>query len=136
MTSFRDIAEFQSEAFAPFLPEDAQVNPGVYGAELAFWLARELAKHGVATSYPECEDWGWFIEFIPESGSEFAVLCANVDGARDRWRLVLKRHGRKLFGRDKPSFDEAESLVAAVRRSLEAALAPDAVSWKWNAGTV
>jgi len=37
-----DIAEFSSELFRPFLPEESQVNPEVYGAELAYWLARKL----------------------------------------------------------------------------------------------
>lgn len=57
MIDFVDIAEFRSAAFAPVLPEENQVNPSVYGAELAFWLCTELAKRNVATSYPEYEDW-------------------------------------------------------------------------------
>src|SRR4029079_14060405 len=61
MSALRDIAEFRSTRFAPVLPDDAQVNPQVYGAELAFWLCTELAKRGVMTSYPDFEDWGWFI---------------------------------------------------------------------------
>lgn len=87
----RDIVRFKSEHFAPVLPEDCQVNPGVYGAELAFWLSAELARSGVATSYPNPEDWGWFIEFLPDSGSEFAVHCGNEEGVRDRWLLSLRR---------------------------------------------
>lgn len=50
--------EFDSELFKPFLPDDAQVNPQVYGAELAFWLSKNLALKGVITSYPVGEDWG------------------------------------------------------------------------------
>ena len=60
MDTIRDIVEFKSSRFVPVLPEDCQVNPGVYGAELAFWLSQALAKAGVATSYPNNEDWGWF----------------------------------------------------------------------------
>lgn len=30
---------FYSDLFKPFLPEDSQVNPVCYGAELAWWLA-------------------------------------------------------------------------------------------------
>jgi hypothetical protein len=41
--------EFRSPLFTPFLSEDAQVNPGVYGAELAFWLAQRLAAIGIHT---------------------------------------------------------------------------------------
>lgn len=58
MTTLRDITEFRSTRFSPVLPEDPQVTPGIYGAELSFWLCTELAKQGVLTSYPEQEDWG------------------------------------------------------------------------------
>jgi hypothetical protein len=50
--------DFESNMFSPFLPGDAQVNPGVYGAELAYWLSRQLAQRGMPTSYPQYEDWG------------------------------------------------------------------------------
>ena len=42
--------DFESRLFAPFLSEEGQVNPQVYGAELAWWLSRELAQEGVETS--------------------------------------------------------------------------------------
>jgi hypothetical protein len=29
---------FDSERFRPVLPDESQVNPGRYGAELAYWL--------------------------------------------------------------------------------------------------
>lgn len=48
--------DFESNLFIPFLPDEAQVNPTVYGAELAFWLSRQLAQRGMPTSYPQCED--------------------------------------------------------------------------------
>lgn len=53
--------EFSSAEFLPYLPEQAQANPGVYGFELAQWLSRALAERGVVTSYPIGEDWGWLI---------------------------------------------------------------------------
>jgi hypothetical protein len=48
--------DFESQMFRPYLSEEAQVNPGVFGAELAFWLSRQLAQRGVTTSYPRHED--------------------------------------------------------------------------------
>ena len=36
--------EFSSTKFLPYLPESCQVNPGVYGFELASWLSLALAK--------------------------------------------------------------------------------------------
>lgn len=35
---------FESHLFEPFLSEEGQVNPRVYGAELAWWLSRELLR--------------------------------------------------------------------------------------------
>lgn len=132
MQSLRDIARFRSEHFTPVLPEDCQVNPGVYGAELAFWLSAELARSGVATSYPAAEDWGWFIEFLPESGSEFAVHCGNDEGARDRWLLSLRRHARKMFGRDKPPYEEASELVAAIHALLTSSPHVQEMEWVYE----
>ena len=118
MEELQDIAQFRSARFAPLLPDDSQVNPGVYGAELAFWLCGELARRGVVTSYPESEDWGWYIEYTAESGAEFAVHCGNVQGEANQWLLSLRRFGRKLFGRDKPSFSLAAPLVSQIREVL------------------
>jgi hypothetical protein len=129
MDDLEDIAAFRSPAFKPFLPNDSQVNPGVYGAELAYWLASRLAATGVVTSYPESEDWGWYIEYLPPSGSEFAVHCTNDDEEGTRWTLRLRRHPRKIFGRDKPPYREADALTAALRRVLESE--PSISEMKW-----
>lgn len=111
--TLRDIAEFVSGKFAPFLPDEAQVNPGVFGAEVAFWLARRLAEHGVVTSYPQNEDWGWYLDYRLPSGSVFAVHCSNTRDTADAWQFHLLRRGHKLFGRNLPPFREARALVDA-----------------------
>jgi hypothetical protein len=132
MSQLRDIAQFRSKLFAPILPEDSQVNPNVYGAELAYWLCTELAKNGIVTSYPVSEDWGWFVEFLPESGAEFAVNCGNIEGARDKWLLTLRRHARKMFGRDRPPYEEAAKLVSGIRALLSATPGVDEVEWLYD----
>ena len=130
----KDIVEFRSERFAPVLSEERQVSPGVYGAELAFWLCAELARHGVATSYPRSEDWGWYLEFATDSGSEFAVHCGNIGGARDRWRLSLRPHARKVFGRDKPPYSDAAPLLSAIRLAVESVAQPADIDWLYGEG--
>ena len=125
MHDLLDIAEFTCRDVAPFLPEDRQVNPDTYGAELAFWLTRSLAEEGIFTSYPASEDWGWYLDYQTDSGAEFAIHCGNVDGSRTRWALQIRRFGRKLFGRSKPSFEEAADLLGAIVRILQS---DDAVS--------
>ena len=106
MTRIVDIVDFHSDAFAPVLPEDSQVNPEVYGAELAFWLCTELAKRGVVTSYPEYEDWGWYIDTslslvlnLPYIAATSAVRritgCCRFGDMRERCLAETCRHLRK-----------------------------------------
>jgi hypothetical protein len=131
MSALRDIVEFHSDRFAPILPDDSQVNPQVYGAELAFWLCSELAKRGIVTSYPESEDWGWYIEYYTDGGSEFAIHCGNVGGSKDHWLLSLRRYGRKMFGRDKPPYEDAAALIAGIRALVNADGFSD-VNWLYD----
>lgn len=119
MTDIRDIATFRSSLFSPVLPDECQVNPGRFGAELAFWLARELyLKHGIATSYPDHEDWGWLLSYSTEDGAEFALHCGNIDGTSDAWLVSVRQYGRGLFGRNKPGFEAAAALLTAVTAVL------------------
>lgn len=132
MNDLRDVAEFTSLRFAPVLPDECQVNPGVYGAELAFWLCSALARLSVVTSYPQFEDWGWYIDYRTDTGAEFALHCGNVGGSSERWLLSLRRFGRGMFGRNKPPYSEATPLVDAVKRSLEAEAAVSDLQWRYS----
>lgn len=129
MGALVDIARFRSDRFSPALPEECQVNPEVYGAELAYWLGAALAREGLATSYPESEDWGWFIEYSDDSGAEFAIHCYNIDGSKEDWLLSLRPFGRKLFGRDKPPVALAEPLLQRIRTVLEKETAITDLEW-------
>jgi hypothetical protein len=75
--------EFESDRFLPQLPESAQVNPGAYGFELAWWLAQRLQELGIETSYPLGEDWGWLIEHVDEGDDEFTIGCGSTAGHGD-----------------------------------------------------
>lgn len=132
MEVIREIAEFRSAAFEPALSEDCQVNPQVYGAELAFWLCTTLAASGVMTSYPSWEDWGWYIDYGTTSGFEFAVHCGNVDGSRDRWLLSLRRFRRGFPLRRMPAFSEAEPLIRTLETTLRKEPSISELNWIWN----
>ena len=125
---------FRSESFRPYLPEDCQVNPGRYGAELAAWLSRELAERGVVTSYPNFEDWGWFLEYITEAGEEYWLCCGNVEGEADRWTCFLEPKGRGLFGAKKAPARNAGALLDGLAQLLAAA--PEVRDVEWSAGSV
>lgn len=121
--------EFDSPLFRPFLPEDSQVNPQIYGAELAFWLAGRLAARGVITSYPEYEDWGWFLEYITAAGDEFWLCCGNREGEAEKWLCYLNPKARGFFGRRKPGPENARPLLEALRQVLEAEAGITNVRW-------
>jgi hypothetical protein len=110
--------DFKSVMFSPYLPDDAQANPGVFGAELAFWLSRRLARRGVMTSYPHREDWGWFIDYRTDEGNAYRLCCANVDGADDRWRCHLEPRAKGLFRRGKAPAEAGRPLLQALRDLL------------------
>jgi hypothetical protein len=89
--------EFSSAKFLPTLPAACQSNPGVYGFELALWLAQALGRRGIATSYPAPEDWGWLIEYPLPEGSSFLIGCASIcgphqgyDGETLDWSVVVE----------------------------------------------
>jgi hypothetical protein len=135
MAMIRELVIFRSTRFAPVLPEECQVNPGRYGAELAFWLCNRLyQEHRIATSYPDYEDWGWLLSYCTEEGDEFALHCGNIDGTNDRWLISLRRYGRKFFGRDKPSFGRAWGIVAALRSLLETEDGITGLEWRYVEG--
>lgn len=104
---------FKSALFKPFLPESAQVNPQCYGAELAWWLCQQLADRGFITSYPNHEDWGWFIEYGVED-YEYWLCCGNLDGESNTWQIYLSCKPRSLFGRNKAPVALAAGLLAAL----------------------
>jgi len=119
---------FTSERFRPVLPDESQVNPGVFGAELAFWLCTELARLGVVTSYPIYEDWGWFIEYITEAEDEYWLCCGNVDGTDTEWMCFLDPKRKGLFaGKAMP--EKAAPLLEALARVLAAEPSIRDIQW-------
>jgi len=120
--------DFRSDLFKPFLSEDAQVNPGRYGAELAWWLSRELAQRGVETSYPQYEDWGWFVEYIVED-NEYWLCCSNIDGEDRQWRVFLDCKTKGFWKRSRAPVEGAISLLRALSEVLDAACDISDIEW-------
>ena len=124
------LVTFTSDRFTPFLPEGSQVNPGCYGAELAWWLSRKLAAKGVVTSYPEYEDWGWFIEYITAEEHEYWLCCGNVDGTRDRWHIFLDAKSKGLFRRKQADVKNARPLLSALEAVLKESDRINDIQWE------
>lgn len=121
--------DFRSDIFKPFLSEEAQVNPQCYGAELAWWLSRELAKRGIETSYPNYEDWGWFVEYIVDD-YEYWLCCGNIKGEINHWRVYLNRKTKSLFGRKKAPVEMAAPLLEALSEVLSESPEIQDVQWR------
>lgn len=120
--------DFSSDLFKPFLSDDAQVNPGCYGAELAWWLTKKLAGKGVETSYPNFEDWGWFIEYIVDD-NEYWLCCGNIEGENNRWRVYLDPKAKSLFGRNKAPIEVAVPLLKALSEVLVESDEIEGIEW-------
>jgi hypothetical protein len=122
MKEIREVAGFRSRRFVPVLPDACQAGSRLYGAELAFWLAGKLARQGVVTSYPVAGRLGWTLE----SGGSLSVLCANVDGSDEHWRISLAcGHGF--------SYEKAQDLANAIRFVLHAAVPSGDIDWRYDA---
>lgn len=110
---------FRSDLFKPYLPDDAQVNPNVLGFELALWLSRELAAQGTVTSYPNAEDWGWFLDFA-DAGADYMICCmGSLEDDGFEWRVYVTQP-RKLF---RKSFEgqAGARMLQMIRMTLERA---------------
>ncbi|MFC0250669.1 hypothetical protein [Massilia consociata] len=121
--------EFDSELFRPYLPDESQVSPGHYGAELAFWLSRKLAQRGVITSYPQREDWGWFIDYRSQDGHAYRLCCASRESSGDKWHCHVDRKTKSLFGRSKAPIEGAAPLIRALYDVLMEEQGIRNVSW-------
>jgi len=122
------LVNFKSEMFKPFLPDDSQVNPGVFGAELAFWISKKLAQKGIITSYPEYEDWGWYVEYCLDD-NEYRLCCGNVESSQTEWQCFLEPYTKGFFVRNKAPIELARVLLNAVREVLEETDGIDDIKW-------
>lgn len=73
---------FRSTRFRVEPGEDADTNPGVFGRQLAHWLAARLREHGYPHAEAVAEDWGWAVVCAAKPFYLF-VACGNVLAAID-----------------------------------------------------
>ncbi len=120
--------DFKSSLFKPFLPDESQVNPYIYGAELSYWLCRKLAEKNVITSYPTPEDWGWFIEYRVDN-NKYWLCCSNSDESGKEWRCFIQPQSKNFLGTKKAPITLAKSLLIALREILEETKGISEIKW-------
>lgn len=114
------ILRFSTSLFRPFLPDARQVNPNVLGYELAHWLARELAQREIFTSYPQSEDWGWFLEY--ELGGQPALICCSGSAEDDahEWTVFIMKP-KRLFKKSSTTHAEESAILTEIAELLQGA---------------
>lgn len=90
--------------------EDSLTNPGIYGKQLADWLADQLKDAGESIADVIPEDWGWCI-VLRRSPLSF-VGCANRWGAVDEWGTFadIRESFFGKFSRDQSAAREVQRL--------------------------
>ncbi|HBV22036.1 MAG TPA: hypothetical protein PKM20_10565 [Nitrosomonas sp.] len=58
--------------------------------------------------------------------------CGNVEGSKNRWLLLLRRYGRKMFGRDKPLYSEAAELTSEIHACVRTVAQEKDIIWRWE----
>lgn len=120
---------FRSTAF-PDDPHEAELDGGVHGMALAFWLADVLVGAGMRAGDPFPEDYGWMLA-VPGPG-RVSITCSAVSGTVDEHVVVVEDAPRRIR---KPDPDAA-ALVARTVEVIAAALAahPDVHDVTWVQG--
>ena len=87
-----------------------------------------LAQKGIVTSYPEYEDWGWYVEYFLDD-NEYRLCCGNVEGSQTEWQCFIEPYAKSFFGRNKAPVELAKPLLDAVRKILEETDEIDTIEW-------
>lgn len=107
-------ARFRSTRFRPLRPENEQVNPGVYGEELARWVAARLTETEGAEPRVDYEDWAWLVELRLGKGHAW-IFCANEYGSDDVWMIDVRPRSR-LLGWFRPAAVTPDDLFGLCKR--------------------
>ena len=112
--------EFRSDRFPAYPDEEQQINPGIWGKQLAEFVSAGLKSRGIAAGKPVAEDWGWLVPIENESFPLW-IGCANYDDGFlcfiEPSKPFIRRYFKKI---------STESQVSAVAKALDSLLASEA----------
>lgn len=121
---------FRSQNFRPLRPEEDQVNPGVYGEELARWVATRLVESGSIEPRVDFEDFAWLVE-LPFGDATAWLLCANECGSDEIWMIDVREAPRFLgwVRRPKLPANELLDLCTKIHAILAAETGLSEIEW-------
>ena len=118
----RTHVRFRSPLFRRKKPDEEQVNPGVYGEELASWIHEHIGTFGRPAADHFGEDWGWMVVF----GRDYPawIGCGNVAGEEEEWHCFCEARVAmmdRLLGRPGPqeARDTTVRALAALLATLD-----------------
>ena len=116
------LVSFRSTRFDPTAETPNPINP-IAGQAVLNWLRAELAKAQYASTEPDTEDWGWYINVEGGGASYMVGASADAEGSTPsvEWVIQVHRHQslkEKLLGRNQMAVDDP--LVALIERIVRA----------------
>lgn len=108
---------FRSSRFEILPGEDELTNPGVYGLQLAEWLAAELPALGFEPGELVCEDFGWCVP-VAAVDCELYIACANAEEGWQAYVFAESGLMARLLGSD-PRTPAVAALYAALLHILQ-----------------
>ncbi len=115
---------FETDRFNVSKVEDYFINPCCFGDDLALWLGKKLSAHGVTTSSPGQEDWGWYL-FVEQGPDRYLLGMTGYHsdsavGINDgEWRIMLQKKRSlwdKIRGRNTTS--DTDLILLTIERIL------------------
>jgi len=120
MQSSRQI-HVRSARFAIEPGEDTEVNPGIYGRQIAEWLAGQLSARGWHVTGTIAEDFGRLVGVKHQKFHAY-VACANGHDGEQSWQVFTFVEGggfRGMFAKAEKAeianrlFDDVERILRA-----------------------
>ena len=127
----KTFVEFRSDKFPALPGEEEQINPGIWGKRLAYFLREGLRGEGIETGEAICEDWGWIVPVVnPEF--DLWIGCGNQGNGEEFLCFIepSKPYIRKFFIKKIETAPRINALQAAMEKVLEKEPAIRDIRWR------
>lgn len=112
---------FRSSKFGR-LPNEEQINEGIWGQALATYVAAALSRAGIGTEEPNCEDWGWYLPVVHRPFG-VSIGCGHQMGDDDEYLVFVRPESDRVFRWFR--FHDTRPIRQKVTDAIDAALRAD-----------